>query len=50
MAGADYTATTQTLTFAPGQTTASFTVPVSGDAAFEAGETLVATLSAPSNL
>src|SRR6185437_1803254 len=38
-AGEDYTATSGRLTFAPGQTTATVNVPVSGDTKVEASET-----------
>ncbi len=44
-AGSDYVANSQTLTFNPGETTASFTVDVVGDTIFEADETFFATLS-----
>ncbi len=45
-AGADYTATTRTLTFDAGETAAFVTVPIADDASYEAGaETLTATLS-----
>ena len=48
-AGADYTATSGTLTFNPGQQSKVVSVPVSGDTAFEPDETLTVKLSAPSN-
>jgi hypothetical protein len=45
VAPGDYTTTTGTLTFAPGTTTQSITVPVVGDAIFEGNETFQVTLS-----
>lgn len=48
-AGSDYTATIQTLTFTPGLTTQTFTVPVLGDALPEGDETFTVSLSAPVN-
>ena len=49
-AGSDYTATgPTTLTFAPGVTTRTFTVPVISDLALEANETYYVNLSAPTN-
>jgi uncharacterized repeat protein (TIGR01451 family) len=45
LAGKDYEATTGTLTFAPGQTTRSVSVPVLADRKTEANETLTLTLS-----
>jgi chorismate-pyruvate lyase len=48
VAGSDYTATTGTLTLAPGQTSKTVTVTVTGDTAVEANETFVVNLSAPS--
>jgi hypothetical protein len=48
-APADYAATSGTLTFAPGVTTQTISVTVSGDALNEADETFVVTLSSPSN-
>ncbi|GGF69232.1 hypothetical protein GCM10007301_31150 [Azorhizobium oxalatiphilum] len=47
-AGSDYSALTGTLTFAPGETTKVLHVPVNGDTAVEANETLTLSLSAPS--
>ncbi|OYY76284.1 MAG: hypothetical protein B7Y61_18450, partial [Rhizobiales bacterium 35-66-30] len=46
-AGSDFTAATGTLTFAPGETSKVVHVPVAGDMAVEANETLSLTLSAP---
>ncbi len=48
-AGSDYTTTTGTLTFAPGETLKMITVSVAGDAAFEDDETFQVTLSEPVN-
>jgi hypothetical protein len=45
VAGSDYTATSGTLSFAPGQTTRTFTVPVTYDALAEGPESLNLTLS-----
>ncbi|MDX8392441.1 MAG: DUF1566 domain-containing protein [Mariprofundaceae bacterium] len=47
-AAIDYTAKNSILTIPPGSTTATITVPVNGDAVYEADETLIVTLSAPS--
>ncbi|MBV8516018.1 MAG: right-handed parallel beta-helix repeat-containing protein [Acidobacteria bacterium] len=49
VAGSDYTATSGTLTFAPGATVQSINVPISGDTTAETNETFTVTLSAPSN-
>ncbi len=46
-AGADYTATSGTLTFAPGETSKTFAVPILDDTSDEVVETLTITLSAP---
>ncbi|MCX2929127.1 cellulase family glycosylhydrolase [Mycobacterium sp. CVI_P3] len=46
-AGADYTATTGTLTFNPGVTSQTITVKITGDTAVEAGETFTVTLANP---
>jgi len=47
-AGADYTATSGSLAFGVGQTTATFDVPLTADLVQEADETITLTLSAPS--
>jgi hypothetical protein len=49
-AGADYTATSGTLVFVPGDTTETVTVPVTGDNVDEPNETLTLLLSSPINL
>jgi hypothetical protein len=46
-AGTDYTATSGTLTFAPGQTSQNVTVSVTGDLAIEADETFFVNLTNP---
>ena len=46
-AGSDYTATSGTLTFAPGDTSEEIRVPVSGDTAVEPDEKLLVGLDAP---
>jgi len=46
-AGSDYTATNGTLTFADGETTMTFNVPVIDDAAVESSENFTVTLSNP---
>ena len=48
-AGADYTASSGTLTFAAGETTKTFTVPVLADSVDEVNETATLTLSNASN-
>ena len=48
LAGSDYTASSGTLTFAPGQTTRTVLVRVTGDTAVEANETVRVRLSSPS--
>lgn len=49
LAGSDYTAASGMLTFAPGTTTQTATVSVTGDAASEDNETFFVRLSAPTN-
>jgi hypothetical protein len=46
-AGSDYTARTETLTFNPGQTVATFTIPITDDLTVENQETVTLTLSSP---
>ena len=48
-AGTDFTAANDTLTFMPGDTTATFTVQTTEDTTGEANETFTVTLSNPSN-
>jgi chitinase len=48
-AGSDYQAASGTVTFAPGETTKTITVPVIGDRLAEPTETFVVTLSDPVN-
>lgn len=48
-AGSDYTATSGTLNFAAGETTNTITVLVTGDIAFEPGETFFVNLTTPVN-
>jgi|GEM_PF-1082115 len=48
-AGSDYTATTGTLTFTPGQTSRTVTVTVLNETVVEPDETVILTLSNPSN-
>jgi hypothetical protein len=48
-APADYTATSGTLTFAPGETAKTVTVAVVGDTVFEGDETFTLVLSSPVN-
>ena len=48
-AGADYTAASGSLSFAPGETTKSFSVPILDDGTDEANETATLTLSNASN-
>jgi len=48
-AGSDYSATSGTLTFAPGETQKTIVVPVSGDTIAEPDETFLVNLSNPTN-
>jgi hypothetical protein len=48
-AGSDYTATSGTLVFGPGQTNKTVAVPIIGDTAYEPDETFTLTLSNPVN-
>ncbi|MDQ6808019.1 MAG: hypothetical protein M3Z64_01115 [Verrucomicrobiota bacterium] len=48
MAGSDYTAVSGTLSFAPGETQKTFSVPITDDAAVEGNEMFSALLSNPS--
>jgi hypothetical protein len=48
-AGSDYTATSGSLVFGPGQTSKTIDVPVLGDTAYESDETFTLTLSNPVN-
>jgi hypothetical protein len=48
-AGSDYTATTGTLTFAPGVTTQTVTVAITNDAVYEGAETFNVSLTTPTN-
>jgi hypothetical protein len=49
LANSDYTPVSGTLTFSPGQTTKSITVPIFGDTSVESNETFVVNLSNPTN-
>lgn len=47
--GTDYTPKTGTLTFAPGQTTATISIPVTGDTTLEPDDDFTVTLASPVN-
>jgi len=49
IAGSDYTATSNTLSFAPGETSKTISVPIIGDKVAESTETFSLNLSNPSN-
>jgi Calx-beta domain len=49
-AGSDYTTTTGTITFASGEMSKSFQVPITDDSSYENDETVTVTLSNPQNL
>ncbi|WP_310461073.1 Calx-beta domain-containing protein [Sphaerotilus sp.] len=48
-AGQDYTAVSNTLTFAPGETSKTITVPILNDSVYEGAETFTINLSSPTN-
>lgn len=48
-AGSDYSAVSGTVTFSPGSTTRTISVPINGDTLPEANETFLVLLSSPSN-
>lgn len=50
VAGTDYLAASQTVTFAPGETTKPATIAVNGDASGEAAETFALNLTNPTNV
>jgi len=47
-AGADYTATAQTVSFGAGQTSATCTIPITSDGDVEGAETVPVSLTSPS--
>jgi len=49
MAGSDYTTTSGTLTFNPGETSKTINIPIIGDTVIENNETLTVNLSSPTN-
>ena len=49
IAGSDYTLVSSTLSFAPNETSKTFTVTIANDTAYEGSETFTANLSAPTN-
>lgn len=49
VAGSDYTATSDTLTFNPGETSQAINVPITGDTTIEPNETFTVTLTLPVN-
>jgi hypothetical protein len=49
-AGSDYTTTSGTLTFAPGQTSKTISIPILSDQAVDPGETFTVNLSAPAGV
>jgi hypothetical protein len=48
-AGSDYTATSGTLSFAAGESSKSFSIPITNDAIYEGNETFTVTLSSATN-
>ena len=50
IAGSDYTATTGTITFEPGETSKTIAIPVTGDDVFEGDEAFKVNLSNPNNV
>ena len=48
-AGSDYTATSGTLTFAPGETSKTFTIPITNDTVVDSNETVKLSLTSPTN-
>ncbi|MFC3176962.1 retention module-containing protein, partial [Undibacterium amnicola] len=49
LAGSDFTATTGSVTFAPGETSKTITINIADDAVFEGGENFQVNLSTPTN-